>query len=259
MSLADVSVVIIVRDAEDTLAVALQSLVDFGEVLVYDNGSTDRTVEIANSFENVSLQQGEFIGFGKTKSLATSLAKYDWTLSLDADEAVTAELRDSINALALDDPDIAYQIERHNFMLGKHVKRGGWGNDWLLRLFNRKHHGFNDAPVHEKVCLGPGGRSQRLIGSIDHEAVRDLGKFLVSINRYGELVRHSGRRPVPQIVVVLKAFYSFFRSYVMQLGLLEGWRGLMIAVSNAYSTFFKLMQLLADKKVAREQAGRRNS
>lgn len=254
MSLADISVVIIVRDGEETLANTLQSVVDFGEVLVFDNGSTDKTIEIANSFDNVNLKYGDFLGFGKTKSLATSLAKYNWVLSLDADEAVTAELHDSIDALELDDSNIAYQIKRHNYMFGKHVKRAGWGNQWLLRLFDRRHHGFNDASVHEKVCLAPGGRSRRLNGPMDHDAVRGIDKFLVSINRYSEFVRHSGRKPVPQVVVVLKALFSFFRSYVLQLGLLEGWRGLVIAVSEANGTFYKLMMLLADKKVAREQA-----
>jgi glycosyltransferase involved in cell wall biosynthesis len=254
MSLADISVVIIVRDAEETLGNTLHSLVDFGEVLIYDNGSTDKTMEIVKSFDNINLQQGEFLGFGKTKSLATSLARNDWTLSLDADEAVTDELRQSIGALELRDPSIAYEIKRHNYMLGKHVKRAGWGNDWLLRLFHRGHHGFNDAPVHEKVLLGPGGHSRRLSGAIDHDSVRSISKFLVSIDRYSDLFRHSGRKPVPQVIVILKTLFSFFRSYVLQLGLLEGWRGLIIAVSNANGTFYKLMMLLADQKVTKEQA-----
>lgn len=253
MSLSDISAVIIVRDAEATLGDTLQSLADFGEVLVYDNGSSDGSIDIARSFDNVNLHSGEFLGFGKTKSRAVSLAASNWIFSIDADECVSDELRSSINALALDDPQVSYLIDRHNFMMGRHVRRGGWGNDWLLRLFHREYHGFNDAPVHEKVCLGADGSECRLKGALHHDAVRDISQFLIKINRYSEIARRSGRKPVPLAMVILKTMFSFFRSYVLQLGLLDGWRGLVIAVSNANGTFYRYMKLLADKKTKAEQ------
>lgn len=255
MSLSDISAVIIVRDAENTLRDTLNSLVKFGEVIVYDNGSVDGTIDIARSFNNIRLHTGEFFGFGRTKSHAISLAKNSWVFSIDADETVSDELRSEIDALSLNDPSIAYQVNRHNFMMGRHVRRGGWGDDWLLRLFNRDHHGFNDAPVHEKVCLGPNGCEQPLRGALNHDAVRDISQFLVKINRYSEIARHSGRKPVSLEMLILKTMFSFFRSYVLQLGLLEGWRGLVIAVSNANGTFYRYMKLLADKKISKEQAG----
>lgn len=254
MPLSDISAVIIVRDAEATLRNTLNSLVDFAEVLVYDNGSSDRSIDIARSFDNVKLHSGKFLGFGKTKSHAVSLAANNWVFSIDADETVSDELRGSMDALALDNPQLAYSIDRHNFMLGRQVKHGGWGNDCLLRLFHRQHHGFNDAPVHEKVCLGAAGIECRLQGALHHDAVRDIGQFLIKINRYSEIVRHSGRKPVPLAMVVLKTLFAFFRSYVLQLGLLDGWRGLVIAVSNANGTFYRYMKLLADQKTARERA-----
>ena len=74
------------------MADALESASAFDEVLVYDNGSDDATTQIAQGYENVSLRQGEFLGFGPTKNHAVSLARNDWVLSLDADEEVSKEL-----------------------------------------------------------------------------------------------------------------------------------------------------------------------
>ena len=82
------------------------------DVVVYDNGSTDATVALAQRYKNVQLHQGPWQGFGKTKQLATALAKHDWVLSLDADEALDETLQHTLAQLSLDDPNIAYNIIR---------------------------------------------------------------------------------------------------------------------------------------------------
>ena len=87
------SVVIITRNAAATLAETLESASGFDEVLVYDNGSDDATMEIAQAHDNVSLRQGDFLGFGPTKNHAVSLARNDWVFSLDADEVISPELK----------------------------------------------------------------------------------------------------------------------------------------------------------------------
>lgn len=254
MSLSEISAVIIVRNAEGTLGETLASLRDFAEVVVYDNGSTDKTIEIARSFDNVELYVGEFLGFGKTKAHAVGLARNDWVFSLDADEAVSSGLRDSIDAVDLTDPATAYLVHRHNFLMGKRVRFSGWGNDWLVRLFHRGRHGFNDAAVHEKVLVGSDGRTARLKGALNHSAITELGQFPIKAARYSELRRQSGTKPLPQAVIVLKTLYSFLRCYVLKLGVLDGWRGLAIAMSLAENVFYKYMKPLADKKVAAEKA-----
>ena len=242
MPLENVSAVIITKNAGATLRDTLISLKAFDEVVIYDNGSNDDTIGIAAEFENVSLHTGEFLGFGRTKSHAVSLARHDWVLSIDADETVSDDLRQSLLGASRDDPDTAYQVNRHNYFMGKLVRHSGWGNDWLLRLFNRTHHGFNDAAVHEQVVLGAGGNIDRLTGALKHDAVRDIGQFLVKINRYSELRRQSARTTLPLPVIVLRSWFAFIRCYVLQLGFLDGWRGFVIARANAIGTFFKYMK-----------------
>jgi glycosyltransferase involved in cell wall biosynthesis len=253
MPLSNISAVIITRDAGSTIRNTLDSLRDFGEVVVFDNGSEDDTRELAKSYGNVSLHCGEFMGFGKTKAHAVSLARNDWVFSIDADESVSDALSRSLDELPLEVATTAYQVLRHNYFMGKHVAHGGWGNDWLLRLFNRRHHNFNAAPVHEQVVLGGSGRMERLSGSIDHNAVQNIGQFLVNINRYSEINRQAGKKAVSLILIVAKTWFAFFRSYVLQLGFLDGWRGMIIARCRADGTFFKYMKPFADSRVAKEK------
>ena len=87
-----ISAVMIVKNGARTLDRALQSLADFDDVVVLDNGSTDGSQEIAARYPNVQLHQGEFQGFGPTKNAAAGLAKNDWVLILDSDEAVEPAL-----------------------------------------------------------------------------------------------------------------------------------------------------------------------
>ena len=82
----------IVKNGAFTIEKTLQSLCEFDDVVVYDNGSTDGTQEIVKTFSNVNLIEGEFKGFGWTKNKAASYAKHEWILIIDSDEVVDAEL-----------------------------------------------------------------------------------------------------------------------------------------------------------------------
>lgn len=242
--LAKLSAVIITRNAAATLARTLDALDAVGEVVVYDNGSTDDTLEIARRYANVSLYQGEFLGFGPTKRRAVLLARNDWVFSLDADEAPTASLLDAL-AGWLPEAEVhqVVEVRRENWLLGRPVRHAGWGNDWLVRVFNRCRHSFNEAMVHESVVVSAATRAVRLEGCLTHLAVTELGQFLDKINRYSGIRARSDRlRVYPVAVIVLKAFFAFWRTYLLQRGFLDGWRGLVIAVANANGVFWKYMK-----------------
>jgi glycosyltransferase involved in cell wall biosynthesis len=241
---AGVSVVIITRNAASTLRRTLDAVQCFNDVVIYDNGSSDDTSLIASNYPNVSLYEGDFLGFGPTKRFAVSLAKYDWILSLDADEVLSPPLAVSISSwINSASPNDLGQILRENWMMGRPVRYSGWGNDWLIRLFNRRCHNFNNAMVHESIALNSTSRLQRLTGTIEHTAVTDLSQFLEKINRYSSLRADSGKlRSYPVPVIFLKAIFAFLRTYLLQHGWLDGWRGLVIAVSNANGVFWKYMK-----------------
>ncbi len=245
--LDQISVVIITRNAAATLADALVSASGFDEVLVYDNGSDDATIEIAQAYENVSLRQGEFLGFGPTKNHAVSLARNDWVFSLDADEEISAELREFLRDWVPTSTRTVGVIRRDNYMMGKLVDKAGWGADWLVRLFNRNEHGFNDNAVHESVPTTESSERERIPFPMRHNAVQHLGQFLTKVDRYSEIRRQTRDKTFHPLVIVLRSFFAFFRSYIIRGGVLAGWRGLVIAWSDSNGVFFKYMKIYADQ------------
>lgn len=252
MTRTPVSAVIITRNAERTLAASLNSLAKLPEVLLYDNGSTDRTIEIARACPNVLVRTGPFMGFGPTKNHAASLSSNDWVLAIDADEAVSPQLMESICQADLSDPRTAFAVHRRNYFMGREIRHSGWGDDWLVRLYNRHESAFDEALVHEKVRVRSGGRVHRLNGSLRHEAVRELGDFLEKVNRYSELRRQQPPRLRSAPLIVLRSFWAFFRTFFLRLGFLDGWRGAVIAFSDANGVFFKYMKPYADERLKRE-------
>lgn len=252
MTIEHISVIIITRDAAETLAATLDSAAPFAHVVVWDNGSTDSTLEIAKRYANVSVHRGEFIGFGPSKNAACDCATTDWVFSLDADECIDASLASALSDWDTGNEDRVGEVLRENQFMGRTVRRGGWGDDRLVRLFHRTRHRFNNAAVHEKVATDANTQIVRLPGAIEHAAVRHIGQFLQKINHYTEIRRRTNTRSYPAPVIVLKAGFAFFRSYVLKLGALAGWRGLVIAWSNANGVFYKYMKVHADRRVERE-------
>ncbi len=245
MALDAISAVIIAHNAADTLSACLKSLERLPEVIVYENGSTDATADIARTFSNVRLEQGDFQGFGPTKNLAATFARNDWILSLDSDEVASAELIDELAGMDLGAASNLYLILRQNYFMGRHVRHSGWGNDWLPRLYNRQAHGYNEAMVHENVIPAPNAKLQKLQGPLRHRAVSEISQFLVKIDRYTELRMHEGAKGYGPIMSLLKAKWAFFRSYVLRLGILDGWRGMVIAWGDASGVFYRCMKCYA--------------
>ena len=248
-----ISIVIITRNAAATLGATLHSVRHFANVVIWDNGSTDDTLELATAHNNVDLHTGTFIGFGPSKNAACDLARNDWVFSLDADESLDEKLIDALRVWPPDDPNAVGEALRENHFMGRPVRRGGWGNDQLVRLFHRGHHRFNAAHVHEKVQLENTTRTVQLPGKIEHAAVRHVGQFLEKINRYTEIRRETATRTYPMPVIVIKALYAFVRSYFLKAGFLAGWRGVVIAWSNANGVFYKYTKIFADQRTARER------
>ena len=252
-----ISAVLITRDAEQKIAAALESLADFPEIVIYDNGSKDRTLEIATGFANVVVHEGDFLGFGPTKNHAASLATHDWILSIDSDERLTPQLNQSIEAADLSDEKVVYSIRRLNFLMGKCVRFSGWRNDWLVRLYNRTVTGLTDVAVHENVRPPVGGQVRRLNGDLLHDAVRELGDFLVKANRYSELRRQQPKHMNSPGLIFLRSVWAFLRTDFLQLGILDGWRGLVISIGEANGVFFKYMKPYADRATEKERVSDR--
>jgi len=232
--------VIIVKNGARHITHTLDSLAAFKQVVLYDNGSSDETLELAVRYTNVKLVQGEFLGFGPTKNQAAACAETDWVFSLDIDETPTPALLSALASWPLDDARRVGQVLRENYFCGRHVRGCGWGNDYLNRLYHRDHHAFTDSAVHEKLLLQANSRVLRLAGSLQHEAITDMAQILHKAQHYSELYATSDKARLHAFpVILLKTLFGFVRAYLLKGGVFYGVRGFMIAAGEALGVYFK--------------------
>lgn len=235
-----ISVTILTKNAADSLALLLQKLSCFDEVLVLDNGSTDNTVATANSFPHVTVHTSPFIGFGPLHNLASSLAKHDWILSIDSDELPTDVLLNEISSLSLD-PSVVYSIPRHNYYRGKWIRFCGWHPESVLRLYNKKETAFSASQVHEKV------QAKKVIalkGALIHTPYRHLSDFLAKMQHYSTLfAEQNAHRSSSPFKATFHALFAFFKSYFLKRGFLGGYEGFLISCYMAQTAFFKYLKL----------------
>jgi len=137
--------------------------------------------------------------------------------------------------------------------MDRYVSHGAWGNDWLLRIFNRSIHQFNNAPVHENIPLTRSSIKEYLPNPIEHNAFQDIGQFLVKIDRYTEIRRHESQKTFHPLLIVLRSLFAFLRSYILRAGFIEGWRGLVIAWNEANGVFYKYMKRYVDLAIQKER------
>src|ERR1035437_4737523 len=132
----NISVVIITKDEEHIIRNTLQSLQGLtDDIVIVDSGSTDDTITIARKF-NATVIETSWDGYGINKNKGIDSAKYNWILSLDADEAIDLVLKQSLLQLPLRQDKEVFNIRFKNFFCGNWVRFGEWGIDTHIRLFN---------------------------------------------------------------------------------------------------------------------------
>lgn len=239
-----ISVTILTKNSQETLRETLESVKEFPEVLVFDTGSTDGTLAIAEQFSNVKIFHHPFWGFGPTHNAASELATNDWILSLDSDEVLSDELSCEIRKIALD-PNYVYAILRHNYLNGKWIKWcGGWHPDWIVRLYNRQKTRFTDAAVHEEI-IKDGLQVKKLRYTMRHTPYRQVGDFLAKMQAYSALFaeQHRGKKQSSFSKALLHGFSAFFKSYFLKRGFLGGKEGWIISVYNGQTAYYKYLKL----------------
>lgn len=242
MSIKNISCVIIVKNAASTLDATLASLTSFEDVVLYDNGSTDTTLEIAKKYPNVNLVQGEFLGFGPTKNLAAHFAKNDWVFSLDGDEVLSDKFVNNLANIELNDKNI-YTILRENYYKKTQIKHC-WGDDVIVRLFNRTKTAFTDEKVHEKV-IEKGFNSVPIAGSVKHYPYASITDFIIKLDRYSSAfaIDNAGKKSSSPSKAFFNGLFSFFKTYFIKRGFLDGYAGLIIAFSHMATNFYKYIKL----------------
>lgn len=220
---------------------AIESVLWADEVVLADSGSTDGTVQIAESL-GVRVVQIPFEGFGRLRNQAVAACTHEWIFSLDADERCTPEVRDEILRLLAGSPaHDAYLVPRRNYFMGRWIRHSGWYPNFRQpQVFRKGAMRYVESPVHEEYELltaKPVGRLEQAIWQIPFGNFEEVVR---KANRYSTLgaLKLSGRR-VSMGAAFFHGLWAFLKHYVAKRGVLDGWAGFVIAFGNFEGTFYR--------------------
>ncbi len=252
--MADISACIITFNNERTVEKALKSVVPWvKEIIVVDSFSTDTTPDIVKRYTD-RFEQREWPGFRDQYNYCISRASNDWVIFVDADEEVSRELSQEIEARLIQDRGMydGYIAHRRTFYLGRWIMHGGWVPDYEIRVF-RKSKGRFEGGLHAKVKVE--GKVGELSNFYYHYNYRDIADQVSTINTYSEQaamdMRKRGRR-FSWLDLMFRPVFRFLKEYIIKRGFMDGLPGLVIAVSTMYYVFVKYAKLWELEKGLKE-------
>ena len=240
------TVAIIALNAAAQIGPCLASVAFADEILVVDSGSSDATAEIARG-HGARVETKEWLGFGRQKQYAVSIARNDWVLCLDVDERVSEALVQSIRAAFASQRYRAWRMARRNRFLGRWLGHGEGFPDWTVRLFHRAHASWSNDEVHEAVLTT--AEVGRLDGDLLHDSAEDVATYMTKQNRYttlhAEALYNQGVR-ASYWRLLASPLARFVKFYFLRLGFLDGGPGfahIVIGCNNSFHKYLKLIEL----------------
>lgn len=235
MARSSLSACIVTFNEADRIEACLRSLSFCDEIIVVDSHSADDT-RLRAAALGARVIERDWPGYRSQKQFAVDAARHDWVLCLDADERLTERLRDEI--LGLRAAGFAgaagYSVPRITDYFGRFLRHGNAYPDRLVRLFDRRRGGWVGDEIHENTRVD--GHVGRLRGHLEHYSYRSLADHLNRMQRYADLMAQAlyqrGRR-CGLAPVLLNPQWRFIRGYLLRLGFLDGWRGLVFALIEA--------------------------
>ncbi len=248
--MSNISAVIITKNEERNIGRCInsvQGVVD--EIVVIDSFSSDLTPQICRA-KGVKFIQTKWLGYAATKNFGHSQAKFDYILSIDADEALDEALQ---KAMLKVKPKLAgvYALNRLTNYCGKWIKHSGWYPERVTRLYNKKNVSWNEEDqVHETLKFVSPEKPILLQGHLLHFSFPKLSSHRRKIAHYSRLEAQEAKLlPWPQLSVklLLSPTFKFVKMYFLKAGFLDGMAGFHLARLSAYSTYRRYNQAIQMK------------
>ena len=230
-------------------------------VLVLNADVTDGTDKIAAEF-GAKVFREPWKGFGPQKQSAADKCTQPWLLNLDADEAVSPELRAEITSLLADETrarrHAAYSFPRCTFYSGRWIRHGNWYPDRQIRLWQRGQARWAEAQVHEKLEFN--GTLGRLRGDLLHRSMDNLNHHVRKMIEYTDIAaRQQAGRKIGVFELAIRPWWRFMRSYWLRLGFLDGWQGYAVARLAAQEAFLRYAKIREVQTAAEKSPGKSRS
>jgi glycosyltransferase involved in cell wall biosynthesis len=240
-----IAAAVITRNEERNVEACLRSLGWVDELLVVDAESLDRTVELARRHSSKVFVR-PWGGYGPQKNFAMDQAGADWILLVDADERVSAALREEILTLVSANPAAdAYRIPRRNYYYGQWMRSAGQYPDRQLRLVRRGRGRYNDLPVHEHLDVE--GPTDDLQGHLEHFSHPTVVSHEIKIETYSTLSAeeriHAGKPRAGWYHLLINPLWAFMKIYLLRGGYRDGFRGFLMSGFSAAHVMLKYAKL----------------
>jgi glycosyltransferase involved in cell wall biosynthesis len=240
------SSVIITFNEERNIGRCLESLAGIAdEIVVVDSGSTDKTEEICKKY-GAKFIRHPFEGHIEQKNFALTQSSFEHILSLDADEALSPELKKSIAALKENWIKDGYTFNRLTNYCGKWIHHCGWYPDPKLRLFKKGKGKWAGTNPHDRYVLNDSKNHGRLKGDLLHYSYYSIKGHLEQVNKFSDIESQSafknGKRS-SIVLMIAKPGLKFFRDYILRLGILDGYYGFIICRISMFASFAKYAKL----------------
>ena len=231
------SAVIIAKNEAYTIAkciLAVKKITD-DIIVVLDDRSDDQTESIAFS-HGAKVYKKPWEGYSKNKNFGGEKAENDWIICVDADEVINDTLAANIKHLN-PSADSVYLMNIQTYLGDYPVRYCGWFPDWNIRLFNKKVMRWNDNYVHEKLVSDVPLKRVKIQGKIDHFSFRDEEHMKLKYDYYAGLRADEWKKAQKSPPLLKRCFgpyFRFFRTYFLNLGILDGQAGFIIAKNEYY-------------------------
>jgi glycosyltransferase involved in cell wall biosynthesis len=244
-SLPSISACIITFNEEHNLRRCLDSVTWCHEIVVLDSFSTDKTVDIAREYTDRVFQK-EWQGYIHQRNSIRDMATGEWVLFLDADEEVSDRMREQILEELGGGANgaVGYSFPRLVYYLGKWIRHGEWYPDKKLRLFVRERGVSGGEEPHDMVIVD--GPVKTLSGEIFHYTYDSISHHVAQMNRFSQISAEAKFKAGKQFRwfdFLWRPPFRFFKSYVIKLGVLDGWHGMLIASVSAFGVMVKYAKL----------------
>ena len=237
-----ISATIITYNEEKNIERCLKSLQNVAdEIIIVDSFSIDNTLLICNKY-NCKIFKNKFEGYGKQKQLATSYTTNDLVLSLDADEELSPSLIKSILEVKKNGSREYYSFNRLNFYCNQPIHFCGWYPDRQIRFFNKNFIDWNTNIVHETIEKTTNYNSEHLKGDLNHYTCETIEEHYQKEMKYAALGAEkiiNKNKSISAITPHIRGGFKFFKTYILKLGILDGYYGYTISKTLMKSTFHK--------------------
>ena len=249
-----ISAVIITRNEETHIRRCIASLQEITkDIIVVDSGSKDNTIKIASSL-GARVFHKDWKGYGANKNYGSSLAVNDWIISIDGDEVLSEELILSVKNITLKSNHI-YQLNSLVNYGGKWIRHCGWYPRWKNRLYNRTECHWDDSLVHEDLTPLKNKSIIKIDGDLFHYSYNSPDDHKTKVDNYAKLRAQSWINEKSKPTFLKRYFggpFAFVKSYILQMGMLDGKEGWQISKINAYLSSQQVKyydQLMSETKV----------